>query len=346
MTCRIEPIDVAGEAEWDAYVNGSANATLFHQAAWRHIVEGVYGHTGIYLAARKSDRLCGILPIFRCGNRFVGRTMVALPFAATQPSVCADDDQSEILLIEAAETIARQHGAEAIELREARKKPWNWQPVQSYMNVQLALDPDPDIVWRKRVESRVRTKVKGAQRGGLQFRWAGIEDLDVFFDIYTHTMHRLGSPPHCRRLFEQVLLSYPSHSAIAVVSSDSKPVASAIVMHSEKWIGFPWAGSLEWAHALRPNNLLYWKIIEYACLNGYRSLDLGRSPAGSGSLHFKCQWGGVAEPLWYYRKTIGNRVVEVRDASDPTMRAASRLWRMLPRKLSTRLGPHLARLIP
>lgn len=346
MTCRVDLMKNDTTGQWDAYVRQSPQATLFHGTPWKQVVESTYGCTGFYLYAYENNEIQGILPLFLCGSRLTGKSLVALPFVATQPSVCADNEAAEQALLEAACQLARKHGVTTVELREQAEKSWGWQARQTYVNVQLALDPNPETVWLSRMDGKVRTKVSRALERGLEISWGDRDHIDDFYRLYAHTMSRLGSPPHAKALFEHTIKAYPDQAQIALVMYGNQAIAGAFLMHNERWIGFPWAASLAGSHPLRPNNLLYWRIIELACRKGYAALDLGRSPVESGTLHFKMQWGGTARPLWYYYHVDSGKAPSIRDTSSPAMRAASWLWRRFPERFSTRLGSHLARLIP
>ena len=51
---------------------------------------------------------------------------------------------------------------------------------------------------------------------------------------------------------------------------------------------------------LRPNNLVFWEAIKWACENGYTYFDMGRSGIeGKGLQRSKNGWGGESEPLYY-----------------------------------------------
>src|SRR5205807_1429759 len=53
---------------------------------------------------------------------------------------------------------------------------------------------------------------------------------------------------------------------------------------------------------LKPNHLLFWRVIERGCVDGFRRLDFGRSDAESQGLRqFKAGWGAVEVPLHYSR---------------------------------------------
>jgi FemAB-related protein (PEP-CTERM system-associated) len=336
-------------ASWDAYVLDHHRATLFHSTRWKTAIEATYGHRGYYLFLKEGERIAGILPLFLVDSRLLGRTLVALPFAGTQPSVCADDRRGETRLVARAAALAEELGAGYVEFREDEEKPWDLPVRHSYVNVRLPLSADIEALWRERVDSRVRTKVRAARNRGLRVEWAGGGGggaVNAFFRLYAETMHRLGSPPHSKALFQNVAEAFAGETQIVLVMDGEDPVAGAFMMYDGHWVGFPWAASLTQARAKHPNNLLYWAIIEWACERGYKTLDLGRSPAGSGPAHFKTQWGGVARPLSYYYALTGASKPPGRDGTDPAMVLASRIWRRLPRSFANWAGPSLARLIP
>jgi len=352
MTQALGDVELLKEQDhdsWDAYVRNCDRATLFHSTRWKAAIEATYGHRGYYLLVKKEGgQIAGILPLFLVGSRLLGRALFALPFAGTQPSVCADDRCGENGLVARAATLAQELGAGYVELREDDEKPWDFPVRHSYVNVRLPLSADPEALWRERVDTRVRTKVRAARKRGLRVEWAHGDAavVEAFFRIYAETMHRLGSPPHSKALFHNVAEVFAGESQIVLVMDGDDPVAGAFVMHEARWVGFPWAASLTQASVKHPNNLLYWAIIEWACKRGYKFLDLGRSPAGSGPAHFKTQWGGVTRPLSYYYVLTGASKPPTRDATDPAMVLASKIWGRLPQRVSNWAGPSLARLIP
>ncbi len=123
MTCRVDLMDSDTTARWDAYARQSLRATIFHGTPWKQVVESTYGCSGFYLYAHEQDQIQGILPVFLCGSHISGRSLVALPFAATQPSVCADDETAERALIEAACELARENGVQGWNYGRIAKNP-------------------------------------------------------------------------------------------------------------------------------------------------------------------------------------------------------------------------------
>jgi hypothetical protein len=53
-------------AEWDACVVSASAWTPFHRWGWKNVIEQVFGHECLYLAARDSGgRVEGVLPLVR-----------------------------------------------------------------------------------------------------------------------------------------------------------------------------------------------------------------------------------------------------------------------------------------
>ena len=54
MTLRVEPF-VGDSAQWDSFVQASPGWTHFHLLGWKEVVERVFGHECVYLAARGAN---------------------------------------------------------------------------------------------------------------------------------------------------------------------------------------------------------------------------------------------------------------------------------------------------
>lgn len=61
-----------------------------------------------------------------------------------------------------------------------------------------------------------------------------------------------------------------------------------------------YAASKEDTWNLRPNNLLFWKGIQWGCENGFSVFDFGRTEISNDGLRrYKRGWGAVEQPLTY-----------------------------------------------
>ena len=92
--------------------------------------------------------------------------------------------------------------------------------------------------------------------------------------------------------------------------------------------------------------LLYWSCLKFACEQGYRVFDFGRSTVGESTYRFKEQWGAVHHPMfWHYWMEKEGELPEI-NPSNPKYKFAIDVWKRLPVALTNLLGPRLVRNIP
>jgi hypothetical protein len=108
----------------------------------------------------------------------------------------------------------------------------------------------------------------------------------------------------------------------------------------------PWAGSDRRYNRFAPNMLLYSWVLEYACREGFRIFDFGRSTVDSGTFRFKQQWGAEPIPLyWYYWLKEGNPLPEL-NPQNPKYRLAIQIWKHLPLIGTKIIGPSIVKHLP
>ena len=73
VTISIRRLTDGGEAAWDAFVDSREEASLYHRARWRTLIQTLFGHEGWYFyAAGASGEVLGILPLIRLRSRLFG----------------------------------------------------------------------------------------------------------------------------------------------------------------------------------------------------------------------------------------------------------------------------------
>jgi serine/alanine adding enzyme len=333
----------ADAAAWDAYVAAHPEASGYHLWAWRTIFDDVFHHRVHYLAARRDERLVGVLPLVLFASRIFGRFAVSVPFV-NYGGVLADDDDTARRLVDQAGHVARAHRASHLELRHDRQRFPHLAPKTHKVAMRLALPASADALWNA-LDRKVRNQVRKAEKSGLTASTAGREALDDFYDVFAVNMRDLGTPVYPVRLFDTVLRTFPDRTRLVVVRQGSQAVAAALTWRWRGRVEVPWASSLREFNHLSSNNLLYWTILREAIGAGCNELDFGRSTPNEGTFHFKKQWGAEPCPLcWEYDVVSG----ELPDQSpkNPKFRLAIRAWQQLPVSLATAIGPHIVRSIP
>lgn len=338
----------ATEAEaWDAFVRSHPRGTLYHLFAWKHIVENTYGHQAHYLLAFKNsasgsfqaEAVAGILPLVHLNHFLFGNSIVSIPFF-DMGGVLADDMDSERELIAEAVRLGQRLKSGNLELRHLRETPGPWSTGTNKVRMLLDL-PESSEALMKGFKSKLRSQIKKAIKDGLKAEIGGIDLLGDFYEVFLSNMRDLGSPVHSKRLMENVLKHFPNEAKVVIVRHNGRAVAGSIVVGFRDVLENPWASSLRRFSHLNPNMLLYWTMLEYACANGFKQFDFGRSTPDEGTFKFKAQWGACPQPLNWVNVSLNGRKIKNSISEDSTFRLASEIWKKLPIALTRVIGPRI-----
>jgi FemAB-related protein (PEP-CTERM system-associated) len=342
MTLRSERF-AGPEAEWDACVQTSAGWTHFHRWGWKDVIEQVFEHECLYLAARDSaGRVAGVLPLVHAKSFLFGDYLMSMPFVNYGGPL--GSETAVQALVQHAVDVARERRVDLLELRSRERLALD-SPV-SNRKITCLLDLEPGnaaAVW-ERLTSNVRRKVRHAQKEGFAVTF-GPEQLDAFYQVFSRHMRDLGTPTLPRRFFETLVARFPEDIWVGCAYQGGRPVAGGF--------GFQWAGEFEltWVSALKDyhrsyaNMLLYWAFIERAANQGLHVFNFGRCTPDGGTHRFKQQWGSRDEPLLWYQPVAGRRAA----TPSPHERAFAWgpvVWKRLPLALANALGPSIVRMIP
>ena len=324
------------------------------------------------------DAIAGVLPLVHLKSFIFGNQLISIPFF-DMGGVLADDADTEKALLIKAMSIGQRIGANTIELRQCKAiqfsnsemgtNPYDantgrgdevFQPTTHHKQltpftpaafersnkVRMILElPSSSAELMRSFKSKLRSQVKKALKEGLKAEIGGLELLDDFYEVFLVNMRDLGSPVHSKDLMESVLTVNPNTSRIVVVYQKDKPLACGFVIGFRDTLENPWASSLRKYSTLAPNMLLYWKMLEYACDNGFRFFDFGRSTPEEGTFKFKQQWGGKPQTLkWFYLSL--NKTRNIKPISEVgKFQLASDVWKRLPLTITRVLGPRIRKYI-
>lgn len=333
---------VGDAAEWDAFGRTQHGFTHFHLYGWRTVIERVFGHECIYLAAREDDgHLVGVLPLVRVRSAVFGHYLVSMPFVNYGGPLGAPG--AIALLVEHAAELARAAQVKLLELRSRVPLPIVCDVSHRKITVLLDLPRDAAALFA-RFGAKLRAQVRRAAREEVSVRF-GSDRLDAFFEVFSRHMRDLGTPTQPRALFAAISDVFGGDVWFGVATRRDEPIAAGC--------GVCWGGELEmtWASSLRaynpiaPNMLLYWSFMERAVAQRLTTFNFGRCTPGGGTHRFKQQWGGRDEPLWWYHPA-SSRAEATPSPHDARYAWGQRVWRHLPTRIATALGPRIVRYIP
>lgn len=331
--------DTAGT--WRRTVAESRESSLAHAPEWFPLIQRAYGHQPLYLTAHDGEGRCGVLPAFVVRRPFFGTVVTSMPFLDSG-GPCAPSVPLARVLVGHLLAEARRIGARLVELRCSARVDVGTEPHEHKVNMTLPLPSDPDRLWRQ-LDKTVRNQVRKAERSGLTIETGRAEKLAAFYDAFVERMRDLGSPVHAVGFLAAVLEQFGTGARVVLVKKGEVTVGGLVALVFKDRLIVPWATCSTEYLSLCPNMLLYWDTLRGACAEGFRRFDFGRSSRGSGTYRFKCQWGAVEEPLYWY--TIPMRPTAQRP-SDPDAFGRSVLvksWQHLPVCITRHLGPCIRR---
>ena len=341
VTCQPEP-----PRGWDEFIACHHRANLYHDPRWAELIRRCFSHQTFFLAcARESgETLEGILPLVYLKSRIFGKALVSMPYF-NYGGLLADTDAAAEQLVSAALRLQKELGADYIELRQAAPTPGGW-PAKSHKVIMLLpLPGDPDSLWGS-FKTKLRTRVRRAEKEGFSLHWGKQEFLDDYYSVFAENMRDLGTPVYSKDFFRAILQTFPENSHVAALRQGDHCLAAGFLLCYRGNMEVPWSSSLRRFNHLSPNMLLYWHMLRQATLLGCRTFDFGRSTRGSGTYDFKEQWGAAPqETFWVYP---GKDAGDLPDHSPQSKKYlwATRVWQKLPLSVTNRLGPLLVKNIP
>lgn len=358
----VRELKAGEERAWDSYVRRHADPPgslspasppkprspligggfgLYLSSGWTGVLEKTYGHETRYLMAEERGELKGVLPLLVVRSRPFATYVTSLP-----GGLCTLDLRAVVALLERAVDLTVTADAQYLVLRDGRRV---WQEGlitdERYCSPILPLPDHAQRLWAS-LPSRVRNRVRKAQRAGLSVSLGGQEQIDLFYRVFSRNMRDLGTPVFDKRLLHNAMTVFRDQTRILIVQRQGRPIGGMFLFSFEGRVHNPWVSSIRDFFACCPNDLLYWEALRWACESGHRSFDFGRSRWGSGPFRFKTKWGAMPQPLYYQYYLRAGEVIPdpaARMEEDVRYRLVRWTWRRLPVAVTRVTGPRIAR---
>jgi FemAB-related protein (PEP-CTERM system-associated) len=328
---------------WNAYVERSPRAALYHRFEWRDVNAACFGHRAAYLAAMETDRIVGILPVVQVKSQLFGNIACSLPFV-NYGGPCGDSDAIEQSLVDATRGLADEWRVDYVEIR-TRRRVDSLPTSEHKVSMTVDLNPDPDVLW-KAFKTAHRQDIRGGYKKGLTAKMGGGELLDDFYAVLSESWRDMGTPIYSRRYLRTVVETFPTQTRICVVYAGNEPAAAALDMVSGDNVEGLWLGSRNKFRRQYAGYVLYWELLKSACERGLRTFHLGRSSVDSGGESFKKKWNAYPTQLyWQYVLRTRSEIPNL-NVANPKFRLAIKAWQKLPVPVTQVLGPFIARSIP
>ena len=337
---RLSAQDDAAARRWDAFVMASPQATFFHRAGWLRLIEQIFGHRGYFLYAQRDGVIEGVLPLAQVKSYLFGHALTGLPFAVYGGVAAVSEEAAAALELEA-QTIAKQLGAEHLELRNtvARHADWPQQDLYVTFRKEILGDEDANML---AIPRKARAMVRKGIKNGLVSQID--TDVNRFFALYADNTHRHGTPAMPKRYFAALLTEFGADAEVMTVTApDGRPLSSVLSFYFRGEVLPYYAGDDESARDLAANDFKYWELMRRACVRGLTLFDYGRSKQGTGSYAFKKNWGFEPTPLHYEYCLYKRDAVPQNNPNNAKYQLLIKAWRRLPIGVANWLGPFIVR---
>ena len=326
-------------ARWDAFVATCPEATFFHRAGWKTVLESAFGHSTHHLYVERDGEIEGLLPLAQVKSWLFGNTLSSLPFCV-YGGILASNDEARSTLREAACQLARRLKVDALEMRNIHPSGENWPTKMLYATFRKEIDADAEVNL-KAIPRKQRAMVrKGIEAGLISETDAGWQRL---YRVYAESVRNLGTPVFPARYFRILREVFQSDCDVLMITDGQHDIAGVMSFYFKDQVLPYYGGSLEQARVLKGNDFMYWELMRRSGEQGIRIFDYGRSKKGTGPYNFKKNWGFTPEPLAYEYFLVNAADVPDVNPLNPKYRLFVNSWKKLPLPVANFVGPFLAR---
>lgn len=336
---KVQTLDTANSARWDAFVVACGEATFFHRAGWKDVIERAFGHRMYMLYAERNGQIEGVYPLGHVRSALFGNALISVPFCV-YGGVAAANDEARAVLDRAAQDLAVKLGVDYLEVRSMVPRHDDWLRKDLYVTFRKAIDPDVE-----KNMTNIPRKQRAMVRKGIDAGLTGELDAGVerFYEAYAHSVHALGTPVFPKSYFKILHEVFNKDTDILTVTKDGRLVASVMNFYHRDEVLPYYGGGTAAAREHKGNDFMYWDLMRRSCERGLKVFDYGRSKQGTGSFSFKKNWGFEPQPLYYEYFLVKAKALPNVSPTNPKYEMFIRLWKKLPFSMTKIIGPFIAK---
>ncbi|MCX7098127.1 MAG: FemAB family PEP-CTERM system-associated protein [Methylococcales bacterium] len=335
----IKTLDEANLLRWDNFVQARPDATFFHRAGWKEIIEKSFGHKTYFLYVENEGEISGILPLVHINSLLFGNNLVSIA-PCVYGGVVASDEQSYLELDKEACRLAEELGVDCLEMRNLVQKTPERPHKDLYVTFRKELDADVEKNFLA-----IPRKQRAVVRKGIEAGLSSVidENIDRLYQAYSESVRNLGTPVFSKKYFQTLKDVFADKCEILTVEHQGQVVASVMSFYFKDEILPYYGGGTDLARDLKGNDFMYWEVMRRAVEKGIKIFDYGRSKIGTGSYSFKKNWGFIPQPLFYEYHLVKAHSMPDINPLNPKYKLFIAAWKRLPLSVSQIIGPWLSK---
>ena len=335
----VKELQAGDRDRWDAFVQSCPEATFFHRAGWKEVIEQAFGHRTYFLYAERDGRIEGVLPLGHVRSRLFGNALSSMPFCV-YGGIAANSEVARNALDEQAQQLARDLEVDYLELRNCRPQHSDWPVKDLYVTFRRELDPDPEKNMAA-VPRKQRAVIRKGISAGLQSNID--QDVEGFYRAYAESVRNLGTPVFSLKYFRLLKQVFGDECEVLMITKSDESVAGVMSFYFRDEVLPYYGGGTAAARDLKANDFMYWELMRRACQQGIKVFDYGRSKKGTGSYRFKTHWGFEPQPLNYEYLLVNAKEIPDINPLNPKYQLFINIWRRLPLPVTMLIGPHIVK---
>lgn len=316
--------------EWDSFVTGAAEASIFHTWSWRSALE-LGGYEPVYLGYRQpeTDELSAVWPLFfekakgifyllnsmpegDVGGPLVSKNLSGLESVFTTALDSLPKSTRIVISLRSRVNVERVKDALA-------RMGYRFSSGSGYFRVNLDSD-NLGRIWNRVFAHDERRLIRYLDRQG---KWTEVracaDAMPLFYELYKQTMQRQGYRLHPEGFMGNVVKAFHDDFKVLLVYSGGRPVCatSFLANRSLGTVHLTYVGYVTEKRSVSPYFFAVWKWLGWAAANGYHVANLGNgsSDPTSPNFTFKKKFGGdfhiqytftipVNKTLYHFARTM------------------------------------------
>ena len=168
-----------------------------------------------------------------------------------------------------------------------------------------------------------RTNVRSAMKRGIEVAPATTrEEFQAYYEVYAHWCARKAQETLRYETFEEALM-LTKNRRLFLARFEGKVIAGVVLrVYPQGMIEYAANSSFEQDLKLKPNDLLHWRVIEWACSEGYTRYNL------AGAHLFLRKMGGTIQPVYRYR--LDRTWLRRHERKEALARSGRKIFQALP----------------
>jgi FemAB-related protein (PEP-CTERM system-associated) len=306
------------------------------------VIERTFGHRTWFMYAESGGRILGVLCLAEIKSRMFGHSLASLPFCV-YGGIAATAAPARQALDAAARELAAKLNVGHLEYRNLQPQHADdpdWQGKDLYVTFrkQISANDEENML---AIPKKQRAMVRKGIKAGLQ---SCVDDkVDRFFDAYSVSVHRLGTPVFPKKYFRLLKEIFGNDCDVVTITKDGRTISSVLSFYFRDEVLPYYGGGTGEAREVAGNDFMYWELMRRAAERGFRVFDFGRSKRGTGAFDFKKNWGFEPQQLYYEYQLHGAKELPDNNPLNPRYQLFIKMWKRLPLPVANLLGPHIVK---